>query len=500
MMPKRSRSGLRWPRRVVGRTRRVMGLALVALVLWPAAARAHLKLQSAQPAAGDTLTTVPTELRLTFSQPVELAFSRLTLIGPDGGEVALGELRTEPGTPTVLTAAIGSVLSAGTYTVRWQTATGDAHPIRGEYAFTVAPGAAGLAVEPAGSPIVAPAADAVTQVGRVSDGAPPAGFGAESPLYAAVRWLTFVGLLGVIGAVAFRAAVLARAGRGADAETAGVLHRMARNAAPGGLIAALLLLFALGLRLFAQWVALNGADAAFNAAGLGVLLGNTVWGWGWLLQAAGIALVTVGFLLVYRGAAGAAAWGTALLGAVLLAFTPALSGHAAAAGVLAIVLDGLHVLGAGGWLGSLLFVVAVGLPDALRQTGGERGVLVARLINAFSPIALAFAAVVVGTGVVSAWLHMGGVSPLWQSGYGRTLLVKLGVLSVVFATGAYNWLRVKPALGTEQAALHLRRSATLELAAGVVVLAVTAVLVATPPPAEMQMAGNATESAVDESP
>lgn len=475
---------------------RLIAAMVTALVLWPAAAHAHLKLQSAQPAANDTVAAVPTELRLTFTQPVTLAFSQLTLIGPKGSEVALGDLATARGAPEVLLAPISGPLSAGVYTVRWQTAAGDAHPIRGEFAFTVTPGAAGLPAQAVRAPTVVPFDGTPAGPAAAIERAPPAEFGAESPLYAAVRWLTFLGLLGVIGAVAFRAAVLALAGRGADAETTALLQRMARRAATGGLWAALLLVVALALRLYAQWVALNGTGAAFDAAGLGVLLGGTVWGWGWWLQAVGTVLALAGLWFASRGAAGATAWSTAAVGAVLLAFTPALSGHAAAAGSFAVMLDGLHVLGAGGWLGSLLFVVAAGMPLALRQRSGERGILVARLINAFSPTALVFAALVVGTGSFSAWLHMGGVSPLWQTGYGRTLLLKLGVLSVVFATGAYNWLRVKPALGTEQAALHLRRSAALELTAGVIVLAVTAVLVATPPPAEMQMAGTVPEQVV----
>jgi putative copper export protein len=88
----------------------------------------------------------------------------------------------------------------------------------------------------------------------------------------------------------------------------------------------------------------------------------------------------------------------------------------------------------------------------------------------------------VGTGVFSAWLHLGTVPALWTTGYGRTLLLKLGVASLVFGTGAYNWLRVKPALEREEAAGPLRRSATIELTVALVVLAVTAVLVATPLP------------------
>jgi putative copper export protein len=95
-----------------------------------------------------------------------------------------------------------------------------------------------------------------------------------------------------------------------------------------------------------------------------------------------------------------------------------------------------------------------------------------------------FAALVVGTGLFASWLHLPSPAALWQSGYGRTLLLKLAVLSLVFATGAYNWLWVRPALGADAATRRRRRSATLELAVGVLVLLVTAVLVATPTGAE----------------
>ena len=80
----------------------------------------------------------------------------------------------------------------------------------------------------------------------------------------------------------------------------------------------------------------------------------------------------------------------------------------------------------------------------------------------------------------AAWLHLGTVPALWQTPYGKTLLVKLAILSVVGATGAYNWLRVKPSLGNIEGATRIRRSAVVELGVGVLVLIVTAVLVATP--------------------
>jgi copper transport protein len=178
-------------------------------------------------------------------------------------------------------------------------------------------------------------------------------------------------------------------------------------------------------------------------------------------------------------------WALAALGVVVLAFTPALAGHAVATPDrtwLAVRSDGLHVLGAGGWLGSLPAVVAVGIPVAMHLERPERGQAVAALVNAFSPTALVFAAIVTATGVLSASFHLGSLADLWQSDYGRTLLFKIGVLSLLFATGAYSWLRVRPALAGEDGARRVRRSAGFELGVGVVVLLVTAVLVATPPP------------------
>lgn len=94
-----------------------------------------------------------------------------------------------------------------------------------------------------------------------------------------------------------------------------------------------------------------------------------------------------------------------------------------------------------GWIGGLLVLLAAGVPAAMRLEREERGLAVAVLMNGFSPTALAFAGTLMLTGLFAAWLHMGSIAALWESGYGRTLLLKLVVLSGVFATGAYNGLK-----------------------------------------------------------
>ncbi|HST58473.1 MAG TPA: copper resistance protein CopC [Longimicrobium sp.] len=507
-----------------GRWTAALTLLLTALtLLLPAQVHAHGALQRSEPGQGAHLSTAPRELRLTFNGSVELAVARLQLIGPDSASVELGPLALDPDSAPVLIAPVQGGLMAGIYTVVWQVAGADGHPVRGTYTFVIAPGAAGLAGP------VAPGA-APPPVTHHDPTALPAGegFDAESPLYVLVRWVTYLALAGVIGATAFRFAVLPLARLQGYPSVDHLLGPAAARAARLGLAAASLAGLAAVLRLYAQSYALHGGARALEPALMGTMLTRTLWGWGWLLQAAGTALAVGGFaaarprlllspirdaapaepvpMLVGAASAPAPAymdaersdaappsaqaisgapWLLAGLGALALALAPALSGHAAAAprlGPFAILADALHVLAAGGWIGGLLVLVAAGGPAAMRLEREERGPAVAALVNAFSPTALAFAGALTLTGLFAAWLHMGSIPTLWESAYGRTLLVKLGVLSGVFATGAYNWLKVKPALRDEFGAARLRRSAKVEIAIGSLVLLVTAVLVATAPP------------------
>ncbi|HEY0154142.1 MAG TPA: CopD family protein [Longimicrobium sp.] len=454
-------------------------LLLLALAV-PELALAHGALRRAQPASGAHLGTVPREIRLTFNENVELAVARIQLIGPDSAEIRLGTLALD--SPRVLVAAIGGALQAGEYTVAWQIAGADGHPVRGRYSFVIAPGAEGLAPPPSLAPADQPPPPADPDETHHNAATFPSGpgFDAESPLYVVVRWLTYVGLLGVLGALALRLVVLPAASRlGASALAAPAAAR----AAGIGLASAALVALAAVLRLYAQSYAMHGPAGAVDAGLVTTMLARTTWGWGWIIQAVGTVIALAGFVVARRKGAG---WTLAALGGLALAVAPALSGHASAVprlSGLAIVADAVHVLGAGGWVGGLFLLVAAGVPAAMRLPKEERGPAVAALVNAFSPVALVCAAALTVTGLFATWLHVGAPSALWQTDYGRTLLIKLALLATVFGTGAYNWRRLRPALGDEAGAVRLRRSATVEIAAGVLVLLATAVLVATAAPA-----------------
>ncbi|MBI2797460.1 MAG: CopD family protein [Gemmatimonadetes bacterium] len=239
------------------------------------------------------------------------------------------------------------------------------------------------------------------------------------------------------------------------------------------------------LRLAAQHAAMFGTEEHWSRATIGALLLQSGWGRGWWLALAGVLAGwwATGAVARRRGFA----WPVLAAGAVALVVSLSLSGHPVAAErpVLAVAIDALHVIGAGGWVGSLAMLIVVAVPVAMRSAEAERHGHVARLVTAFSPTALGFAGLAALTGTLAAWRNIDTLAALWSSGYGQRLLAKLAMLSVAAGTGAYNWKRVLPALGTAPATRRLRGSATIELVAALVVLVITAVLVATPLPAEI---------------
>jgi putative copper export protein len=296
------------------------------------------------------------------------------------------------------------------------------------------------------------------------------GADALAPVDVVVRALLFITMLAALGAVAFRLVVLPRAG-GLEI---GVREGLASSIAARGAVASALLVVLLlaTLMLQARLVANNSAALT----GMERIALDSRWGAAWATQLAGGVLALVGFVLGRRTRAG---WLFAALGAGAIAIGASLGGHAGASDhlyALGVLADALHVVGAAGWLGALLWLV-LSLPVVSTH---EKGV--ATIVNAFSPMALAFAALVALTGLVNAWLRLGSIPALWSSSYGQVLLVKLALLAGVALVGLYNWRRMRPAIDRGVVTPRFVRSATVELAFAVAVILVTAVLVATPTP------------------
>jgi putative copper export protein len=465
------------------RRRAVLAVVLGVLAALAAAgpAAAHTGLAGSSPAAADTVGPDVADVRIRFTDRVHARLTTLVL-ERDGAPVETDTLG--PGEPQgrAFVLPLPDGLAPGTYTATWRTVAADGHPIGGTFAFVVLDPAApepppGPAAEPGAAPPPPP---------PPSPPPGPAGPGLLDPLPVVLRWAGFLSLLGMIGAVGFRFGVLGRLGRLEEVPgLAAVALRAAYGAWWVALAAAALGVLTLPTRLWVQSAILGGAAGALDPERLRLLVAGTPWGMAWLLQALATLAYLVG-LAVERAPHGrTVGWAGAGVGALLLSTVPALSGHTITVDRLvgvAIVADVLHVLGAGLWLGTLGVLLAVGLPATADAVPAPRGPTVAALLRAFSPLALVSAAVVALSGVVAAAFHLTAVPDLWTTPYGRTLLIKLALVGIVGLLGLYNWRRVLPGLGGEGSGRAIHETARVEVAVAALVLLVTAVLVATPPP------------------
>lgn len=303
-------------------------------------------------------------------------------------------------------------------------------------------------------------------------------------VYSAARWGWYLSLFLVLGAGSY-APPLFRRRTALEATDPDVVGDLTRRAARIGLLASAALLCFTALRLYLQGRTLIDPDEPLTRDLLQAVLG-TAWGHGWVRQAALGLLAVLAF-----GAARAGSrfgWMVASAAGGGLGLTSGMTGHAvtARAGGMGWILDAAHVWGGGFWLGGLAVMLLAGLSACGRLPAERRMPLIRALVGDFSRRALIFGPLTIGLGIWLAIRYLGWTWPLhlFDTSYGTALAVKLGLLAVIAALGAYNWRVAQPGLAHPPGEGRFRRSGTLEAAFGALLLLVTAVLVALPLPGE----------------
>jgi putative copper export protein len=205
---------------------------------------------------------------------------------------------------------------------------------------------------------------------------------------------------------------------------------------------------------------------------------DTRWGHGWLTGALGAVLALLG---LFGAARSTRAWFAVALGAVLICVSEALTGHAAALRhtALSIATDVTHVLGAGAWIGTLFIMVGVGLPALGRMNPTDAPRAGSSLTRAYHTAAVDGVILVVLSGVIAAYLRLPAFNALWTTDYGSWLFRKLIFVLIALAFGAYHWRRVVTPEWTDDTRRRFGRSASAELVVGVVIIALTSMLVST---------------------
>ena len=418
----------------------------VALIA-PSPALAHAVLTETTPSSDAVLDRAPARIVLRFNEPVTTVRSSIRVFDANVSRVDDGVVE-QPRAEEVLV-GVPPGLADGTYVVAWRVLSGDSHPIRGAYAFSV------------GEPTEA----GESLIERVLDRE------AESEsVDVALAVTRFVGLALILLCVGGVALVALAAD---PRELRGSWHWVA-------LVAASSLLAFDSI----AWIALTGV----KAAGLGL---GDVFSWSLsreiLETGFGRAWAARGLLAVALAVVAAVAWRRGrdlsiplLVLAGSIAVTPALSGHARVEGLLAMLADAVHVIAAGVWVGGLAFLALV-----LVEAGSERWSLAARIVPAFSSLAVVSVIALVATGIVGGLSQLDSWQALWETTYGRLLLAKVALLVPLVALGAFNNRVSVPRLRSADADPETRRrfsrSVAVELVVMLVIVGVTTALVAEPP-------------------
>jgi copper transport protein len=169
-------------------------------------------------------------------------------------------------------------------------------------------------------------------------------------------------------------------------------------------------------------------------------------------------------------------WPAFLLGLVFVSGL-SLSGHSAAdagSSWKSELADWAHLSAACLWIGGLIQLVVVVWPllPELRRPA----------LLAFSRLATVCVGVLLAAGVYLAILRLPQLDDLWTTGYGRVLLVKIGLVALAFAWGGLHKLRAVPVVERGGVLPKLRASIAGESMVGMIVLLVAAILVNSNPP------------------
>jgi copper transport protein len=413
----------------------VVATALAAAVAAgaPASARAHAALLATTPAASRIAQHAVGNVTLTFSERVEPRFAVISVTDAKGRQLATGAPSRSLADPRALVRPVKR-LRPGWYLVYWRVISADGHPVRGAFTFAVGPGP---------GPPVQFAVPSLRET-------------AATPALLAARWVVLLCVMAAVGLALFRLVIARPAGATEEGRT---LHAV--TVAGFATIAAGLVTVPVYLLLA---TAKFSTRSALDVGGLLPLVRLSSFGRGISDLELVLALFAVAFAVAVwldrperprRSVVELLALGATAGCAAALLLVPGLAGHPAqtAPRGLALALDWAHLVAGSSWLGGLAGLLVLWV--ASRR--GRRIRALAVVVPRFSRVALGAVAVVAATGVAQTLQHVPTVGALWDTGFGRAIVVKSGLLAAALVLGAVNLRVTTPRLAAAGAREDARR-------------------------------------------
>ena len=424
-----------------------LAFVVVALltVLAPAQlASAHAILLTSEPAPSAVLDQSPTEIALFFNEFVDTVFGKIRILDSSGNVVQTIKPVRDAADKSIVRAPI-SVLEPGTYVVVWRVASSDSHPVQGSFTFQIG--------------------NTSIDVSAISKGQVLERHGLAR-LFDVIRWVTYLGIVLLIGGIGLLQAV--RTDRLSPRSTLALMGGWA-FAALGTLEG-----------LIAYGPHISGYKI-YKAADLSLLSETLTTQYGKMQLARLVLLGIIGALIAVIQFRGTWWWKFGAWASLVgVALTLSMAGHPVATSpvVLSVGLDTLHMLAVSLWVGPLLIIVY----DRNMWLANDESTS-APSLRWFSRTAGFAIPVIVFTGVIQAWLMLDGFGQILESRYGRTLIVKVCLVVVLIALGAVSRVAMQ-----QKRSGSLRQSMGIEVLFGIVILTITAALVAMPPKGEIKPA------------
>ena len=391
-------------------------LALVAAALVPSAL-AHPVTIDSSPKPFASVPATPREVTVIFSEPIELSYSKISVLGPDGSRVDVNDSHNAEGDTATIAATMQPNLPEGVYTVTTKVLSAvDGHVIESAFTFGIGTTPAQMPGDLSGSP-----AEVL------------------SPAESASRFPGMVGQVMVVGA-AFGTLWLWRPlGRIPWLSNALAAQRSSIDRG-------MLKLVMIGAALV---LASNAAIIAVQAIDIGTSVADAIatrFGGVWMTRMIESSILMIIAFAVWRRAAKS---NTAPSRAEMLAIlvmglavlvTSSLIAHGAATGqITAILIDFFHNAAASIWIGGLVLMGFVAVPRLLSLADERaRSAAISILIPRFSTIVVAVLSLVLITGPLLLFFIESDLSLTLASTYGKILAAKLGLAGVMVAMGAYS--------------------------------------------------------------
>lgn len=413
----------------------IVAISTILLSLIPAIPKsyAHAFVIDSNPSPSQTLKSAPTKVQVHLSEPVDLKFSKITVIGPDGKQVDKKDIQYINGDQTALTVSLPPGLKDGVYTVSTKMLSQiDGHVTDNAFVFGVGEGAAVSNVGSSALP---------------SSSTTSSAYGQLTLPEAVARFPTLVGQVIVVGA-AFATLWLWKPTSKIDwlnSIFAATKNKIDRSLIKLVVLGSIILVVSDIGMIYVYAYSINSGIGDAIATKFG-----TVWAVRMFESFVLLAIAVLVYRKLKKKVNSAVPSKEEVLSIFALGLailvTTTLIGHGSATGnTLPVIVDFIHNLAASVWIGGVVYLGFVVVPKIKQAPLDEyvKAAVLSIIIPRFSTIPVVILGIIVITGPFLLYMLEDNLDLTLASFYGKELIAKLVLAGIMIGIGAYNQIVIQ---------------------------------------------------------